>query len=148
MERLDLTGVQAQSILDMPLRRLVSLERKKMEDERKELLARIKLLKEILGSQEKRLQLVMEETEEIKDKYAEPRRTVIVESEEGHKAAMTVSDLVIPTEAQLVMVGRGPCSAWTRKGTANRSPKINPAAARSIFRCCARRWPRAGSCCW
>ncbi len=104
MEKLDLTGVQAQAILDMPLRRLASLERKKMDDERKELMAKIKHFKTILSSQERRLEVVVEETEEIKDKYAEPRKTVIVESEEGHQAAMTVSDLVTPTEDQLIMI--------------------------------------------
>lgn len=104
MSRLDLTGVQAQAILDMPLRRLASLERKKMEDERRDLLKQIKFLQAILASQAKRLEVVQAETEEIKDKYANPRRTVIVDSEEGHKAAMTVSDLVIPTEDQLVMI--------------------------------------------
>ncbi len=104
MTELDLTGVQAQAILDMPLRRLASLERKKLEDERKELLQRIKYLKSILASQEKRLEIVVEETEEIKDKHSEPRKTIIVESEEGHQAAVTVSDMVIPSETQLVMV--------------------------------------------
>ncbi|PKO19290.1 MAG: DNA gyrase subunit A [Chloroflexi bacterium HGW-Chloroflexi-10] len=104
MDKLSLTGVQAQAILDMPLRRLVSLERKKLEDERKELLASIKYYKEILASQEKRLQVVVTETEEVKDKYAEPRKTVILATEEGHQAAVTVSELVTPTEAQLVMI--------------------------------------------
>lgn len=104
MDKLKLTGVQAQAILDMPLRRLASLERKKMEDERKELLAKIKQLQAILSSQDLRLEIVAQETEEIKDKYAEPRKTVIVDSEEGHQAAMTVSDLVTPTEDQLIMI--------------------------------------------
>ncbi|MHB8133869.1 MAG: DNA gyrase/topoisomerase IV subunit A [Anaerolineaceae bacterium] len=104
MEKLDLTGVQAQAILDMPLRRLASLERKKMEDERKDLMQNIKFLKTILSSQDLRLEVVSQETEEIKDKYAQPRKTVIVESEEGHQLAVTVSDLVTPTEDQLIMI--------------------------------------------
>jgi DNA gyrase subunit A len=104
MEKLDLTGVQAQAILDMPLRRLASLERKKMEDERKELQLNIKFLRNILTSQERRLEVVAEETEEIKDKYAQPRKTVIVASEEGHHAAVTVSDLVTPTQEQLILI--------------------------------------------
>lgn len=104
MTALDLTGVQAQAILDMPLRRLASLEHKKLEDERKELLQRIKTLNLILSSQDKRLEIVVSEAEEIKDKYAQPRKTIIVESEEGHHAAVTVSDMVIPTETQLLLV--------------------------------------------
>ncbi len=116
MTELDLTGVQAQAILDMPLKRLASLERKKLEDERKELLQKIKDLKAILASQEKRLEIVVEETEEIKDKHAEPRKTIIVESEEGHQAAVTVSDMVIPSETQLVMIGEDGIQRVDAKG--------------------------------
>jgi DNA gyrase subunit A len=116
MSELDLTGVQAQAILDMPLRRLASLELKKLEDERKELLHSIKYLKSVLASQEKRLEIVVEETEGIKDKYAEPRKTIIVESEEGHQAAVTVSDMVIPSEAQLVMIAEGGFQRVDAKG--------------------------------
>ncbi|HSM23451.1 MAG TPA: DNA topoisomerase (ATP-hydrolyzing) [Anaerolineaceae bacterium] len=116
MSELDLTGVQSQAILDMPLRRLASLERKKLEDERKELLQSIKYLKSILASQDKRLEIVIEETEGIKDKFAEPRKTIIVESEEGHQAAVTVSDMVIPGEAQLVMIGEGGFQRVDAKG--------------------------------
>jgi len=116
MNELDLTGVQAQAILEMPLRRLASLERKKLDDERKELLQRIKYLKSILSSQEKRLEIVVEETEEIKDKHAEPRKTIIVETEEGHQAAVTVSDMVIPSDTQLVMVAEDGIQRVDAKG--------------------------------
>lgn len=132
MDKLDLTGVQAQAILDMPLRRLVSLERKKMDDERKELLAKIKNLKAILSSQERRLEVVVEETEEIKDKYAEPRKTVIVDSEEGHHAAMTVSDLVTPTEDQLIMVNDGGLQRIDSKGFRENVTKEKP-TSRAVF---------------
>ena len=122
MSELDLTGVQAQAILDMPLRRLASLERKKLEDESARILKSIKILKSVLASQEKRLEIVVEETEAIKDKYAEPRKTIIVESEEGHQAAVTVSDMVIPSETQLVMITEGGspacgCQRLSRCGT-------------------------------
>ena len=116
MNELDLTGVQAQAILEMPLRRLASLERKKLDDERKELIQRIKYLKSILSSQEKRLEIVVEETEEIKDKHAEPRKTIIVETEEGHQAAVTVSDMVIPSDTQLVMIAEDGIQRVDAKG--------------------------------
>ena len=57
MKKLTLTDIQAQAILDMPLRRLASLERKKLEDERKELAARVKDLKDILAREERRLEI-------------------------------------------------------------------------------------------
>jgi DNA gyrase subunit A len=104
MKKLDLTEIQAQAILDMPLRRLVSLERKKLEDEHRDLTTRIKELEMILASETKRLEIVADETLNIKTRYATPRKTVIVESEEGHQANITVTELALPTEPQLVLV--------------------------------------------
>lgn len=106
IKKLSLSEIQAQAILDMPLRRLASLERKKLEDERKELAARVKDLKDILAREERRLELVTEETNEIKARFGDPRRTIIVDAEEGHQARVTVSDLVTPTEPQLVLISQ------------------------------------------
>lgn len=103
MKKLSLDEIQAQAILDMPLRRLASLERKKLEDENKELKERIKNLKAILASQDKQLEVIMDETTEIKNRFADKRRTVIVDAEEGHTARVTVADLVTPTESQLIL---------------------------------------------
>lgn len=104
MKRFKLSEIQTQAILDMPLRRLAALERKKLEDERSELESRVKDLKNILASEERRLEVVVKETQDIKDRFATPRRTMIIESEEGHQARVTMADLVIPNAAQLVMV--------------------------------------------
>lgn len=106
IKKFKLSEIQAQAILDMPLRRLAALERKKLQDEKKELAARVKDLREILKSEERRLALIVDETLETKDRFAEPRRTHIVEAEEGHMARVTVADLVVPTESQLVTVTR------------------------------------------
>ncbi|MCE1251964.1 MAG: DNA topoisomerase 4 subunit A [Anaerolineae bacterium] len=106
MKKIGLSEIQATAILDMPLRRLTSLERKKLEDEQKELKARVKELKEILASEDRRLQVVIQETDEVKEQYADPRRTVIIDHEDGHQARVTVADLVIPTEEQMVVVSR------------------------------------------
>ncbi len=106
IKRFKLSEIQAQAILDMPLRRLASLEQKKLKDERSELTQRVKDLKAILASEERRLAVVIEETQDIKVRYADPRRTVIVDAEEGHQARVTVADLVVPTETQLVLVSQ------------------------------------------
>jgi len=116
VKRFKLTEIQAQAILDMPLRRLSSLEQKKLEDERNELTGRVKSLKEILASEERRLEVVIEETQEIKARYADPRRTVIVDAEEGHQARVTVADLVAPTETQLVLVSHSGIQRVNAKG--------------------------------
>ena len=77
MSKFGLSEAQADAILEMKLRRLTGLERDKVENELKELLARIEELRSILASEEKILAIIKEELQEIKDKYADDRRTTI-----------------------------------------------------------------------
>ena len=72
-----LSEVQAQAILEMRLKRLTGLEKSKIEDEIAELEKLVKELEEILGSEEKIYGIIKKEMLEIKDKYADPRRTHI-----------------------------------------------------------------------
>lgn len=72
-----LTEIQADAILELKLRRLTGLERNKIEEELKELLAKIEELKEILASRDKILEIIKNELLEIKEKYADDRRTKI-----------------------------------------------------------------------
>ena len=72
-----LTDIQADAILEMKLRRLTGLEREKIENELKELLARIDELNAILASEERILGIIKTELQEIKDKYSDERRTSI-----------------------------------------------------------------------
>ncbi len=73
----DLTQIQAESILEMKLRRLTGLEREKIENELADLLILIKELTEILSSSEKIMNIIKEEMLEIKNKYSDERRTNI-----------------------------------------------------------------------
>ena len=77
MSKYSLTEVQSDAILELKLRRLTGLERTKIEEELKELLEKIVELKSILSSEEKILNIIKEELLEIKDKYADDRRTEI-----------------------------------------------------------------------
>ena len=77
MSKFGLTEAQSDAILEMKLRRLTGLEREKVENELKELLARIEELKSILASEEKILGIIKTELLEIKEKYGEERRTNI-----------------------------------------------------------------------
>ncbi|MGE5328077.1 MAG: DNA gyrase subunit A [Deltaproteobacteria bacterium] len=77
MNTFKLTDIQAQAILDMRLQRLTGLERQKIEEEYKEILAEIVRLKEILASEALIFNIIKEELLEIKRKYADPRRTAI-----------------------------------------------------------------------
>ncbi|MCP4526928.1 MAG: DNA gyrase subunit A, partial [Aestuariibacter sp.] len=75
MERFKLSQIQAQAILDMQLRRLAALERKKIDDEYLELIKRIAYLEDLLASPRKILYLIKEELAELKRAYADGRRT-------------------------------------------------------------------------
>ena len=72
-----LDEVQCEAILEMKLRRLTGLEKDKIENELKDLLARIEELKSILASEQKVLDIIKTELLEIKDKYSDERRTYI-----------------------------------------------------------------------
>ncbi len=77
MENFKLDEIQANAILEMRLRRLTGLEREKIENELAELLELIAELKSILASNEKVLEIIKNELKEIRDKYADDRRTKI-----------------------------------------------------------------------
>ena len=77
MSNFALSDVQSQAILDMRLKRLTGLEKSKIEEEIAELEKLVKELEEILASEEKILEVIKTEMLEIKDKYADERRTHI-----------------------------------------------------------------------
>jgi DNA gyrase subunit A len=78
-EEFGLSKAQAQAILDMQLRRLASLERNKLLSEYAEVLRTIAYLEGLLGSSRRIMELIKEETAETRAKYADPRRTEIIE---------------------------------------------------------------------
>ncbi len=77
IKRFDLTEIQANSILEMRLRRLTALERDKIDEELKEKILLIKELREILENESTLLNVIKEELTEIRDKYGDDRRTEI-----------------------------------------------------------------------
>ena len=74
-----LSQAQVQAILDMQLRRLANLERRKILDEYTEVLKNIAYLEDLLANPRRILALVREEVGELRSKYGDPRRTEIVE---------------------------------------------------------------------
>ncbi|MBZ0302848.1 MAG: DNA gyrase subunit A, partial [Anaerolineae bacterium] len=90
---LDISDIQAQAILDMQLRRLAALERKKIEDEYKEKVRLIQYLDGLLQSPEKMRGVIADELTSIKQAYSDPRRTIIVDS-----MATNTQDLHVPQE--------------------------------------------------
>ncbi|MGD0709492.1 MAG: DNA topoisomerase (ATP-hydrolyzing), partial [Anaerolineaceae bacterium] len=104
MKRYKLSEVQAQAILDMPLKRLAALERKKLEDEYKEVSALIKELTMLLKAPKKLRQEVETELQAVKQNYGDRRRTQIIFLKKGKVAndLLTITDV---TPAQTVWVG-------------------------------------------
>jgi DNA gyrase subunit A len=88
MKNFKLSEIQAQAILDMRLQRLTGLERKKIEDEYKELIKLIQRLKSLLASKSLRMQLIKQELLELKEKYGDNRRTQIVTRSGGSEQSL------------------------------------------------------------
>ena len=80
-ERFELTEIQAQAILDMRLRALTGLERKRIEDEHADLMERIAELRGILADEARLMGVIREELEEVRDQFRDERRTEIVPAE-------------------------------------------------------------------
>ncbi len=107
MRKFNLDEIQAQAILDMPLRRLAALERKKIEDEHKEVTKRIRELKSLLRSPKKMREVVIDELKDVRERYADGRRTQIIQLQEGETAAdrLTTTDMM-PEKIVWVAVSR------------------------------------------
>jgi DNA gyrase subunit A len=81
MERFSLTEIQAQAILDMRLRALTGLERKRIQDEHADLMERIAELRGILADESRLMGVIREELEEVRDQFRDDRRTEILPAE-------------------------------------------------------------------
>src|SRR5689334_16922697 len=124
MTRFKLSEIQANHILDMPLRRLTRLARTELDDEKKELVARIKYLDSLLKSPTKLRGVIKDELEEIKKKYADPRRTQI-KADEGEfdiEDLIAEEDVVI-TVSRAGYVKRQPIDAFKRQGRGGKGVK-------------------------
>ncbi|WP_291784925.1 DNA gyrase subunit A [Cecembia sp.] len=99
IERFGLSEIQARAILDMRLQRLTGMEREKIQEEYKEIMAFIEDCKDILGSEERRMQIIKDELAEIKDRYNDSRRTVI-----EHNAEDFSYEDMIPNEEVVITV--------------------------------------------
>ena len=101
--RFGLSEIQAQAILDMQLQRLTGLERQKILDELAELMKTIARLREILSSDDLVMEIVVAELKEIRAKYADPRRTDIIE-ETGE---FRVEDLIADEDVVITATSTG-----------------------------------------
>ncbi len=94
IERFELSEIQANAILDMRLRSLTQMERQRVLDELEEVRAKIADLKDLLASDERILDVIVEELEEIREKYGDDRRTELAGAVEG----LSTEDLIVEEE--------------------------------------------------
>ena len=109
MEGFALSEVQAQAILDMRLQKLTGLEREKVVEEYREIMALIERLRAILGSDQLVLEEIRRELVEIQETYGDPRRTEILPFE----GEITIEDLIADEDMVITV---------TRSGYIKRSP--------------------------
>jgi len=104
MARFKLSDLQAQAILDMQLRRLAALERQKIEDEHRDVLARISFLEELLANPKKILGAIQADLAELVEKYGDDRKThIAAEAKEDFE----VHELVVDEAVLLSITQRG-----------------------------------------
>ncbi|HEQ9159799.1 TPA: DNA gyrase subunit A [Streptococcus pyogenes] len=104
MSRFDLSERQSQAILDMRLRRLTGLERDKIQSEYDDLLALIADLSDILAKPERIITIIKEEMDEIKRKYANPRRTELMV---GEVLSLEDEDLIEEEDVLITLSNKG-----------------------------------------
>jgi DNA gyrase subunit A len=115
---------QAQAILDMRLGRLTGLEREKLEAEYKELWEKTDYLEGLLADDARLMGAIVSELREIRDQYADPRRTEIADDggEIHHEELIAVEDMVV-TRTHMGYVKRTPASEYSAQGRGGRGIK-------------------------
>jgi len=107
------TEVQAQHILDMQLRRLTALEREKVQEEYHDLKERIEYYRAVLASEKMQYEVIKKELTDIKERFADPRRTKIVAGESEIELEDLIADEdVVVTISHTGYIKRVPVSTY------------------------------------
>lgn len=104
MDKFKFTDVQAQAILDMQLRRLAALERMKLQNDYKETKEKIEEYNKVLDSQDRILEIISRDLEDIKERFGDKRRTKVVK---GKIDEISEEDLVANEETLITITHSG-----------------------------------------
>src|SRR3990172_7588686 len=117
-----LTDIQAQAILDMQLRRLAALERKKIEDEHKEILKQIAHLEDLLAHPKKILGVIKDDLADLVEKYGDARRTRISPeaNEELREEDLVADEAVLVSLTERGYIKRVATESYRRQGRGGR----------------------------
>lgn len=117
MKKFKLSEIQAKAILDMRLQRLTGLERKKIEDEYKEIIKLIERLTGILDNERTRNKIIKDELLALKEKYGDERRTEIIKDyKEFALEDIIAEEDVVVTISHSGFIKRFPVSGYRRQG--------------------------------
>jgi len=117
MDELGLSEEQARAVLDMRLHRLTGMERDRVEKEYLESIKKISQLEGILASRDLRMRMIKEELRELKRKFGDPRRTMIVpqEAEELKVEDLIADEDMVVTISQKGYIKRIPLDTYRRQ---------------------------------
>src|SRR5207237_1712296 len=117
MKRLEFSEAQSQAILDLQLRRLSALERKKIVDEYESIIKLIAELEEILGNEASLRRVIIKELEDVKKEFGDARRTEITDAGTDY----SIEDLIDDEEVDITVtksgyIKRTPVTTYSRQG--------------------------------
>ncbi|OLE51889.1 MAG: DNA gyrase subunit A [Acidobacteria bacterium 13_1_20CM_3_53_8] len=117
MKRLEFSEAQSQAILDLQLRRLSALERKKIVDEYESIIKLIAELEEILGNEASLRRVIIKELEDVRSNFGDERRTEIVDS----GVELSIEDLIADEDVAITVTNNGyikrtPITTYQRQG--------------------------------
>ena len=116
MERFGLTEIQSRAIVEMRLRQLTGLEQEKLRAEYKEIMELIEYLKSILASIDLQMKIIKDELLEIKEKYGDKRRTLIIpNAEEFNPEDFYADDEMVITISHMGYIKRTPLTDFRRQ---------------------------------
>ncbi len=121
MKKFSLSEIQAKAILDMRLQRLTGLERKKIEDEYKEIIKLIEKLRGILDSDRKRNNIIKDELSALRDRYGDARRTEVIKNyKEFSLEDIIAEEDVVVTISHSGFIKRFPVSGYRKQARGGR----------------------------
>jgi len=116
MERFGLSDIQSRAIVEMRLRQLTGLEQEKLRAEYAEVMKLIEYLKSVLASIELQMKIIKEELLEIKEKYGDKRRTLIIpNAEEFNPEDFYADDEMVITISHMGYIKRTPLTEFRRQ---------------------------------
>lgn len=104
VKQFKVSEIQASAILDMALRRLASLERRKIREEHKATLQQIKTLEALLADPQRQREHIAEALAAVKAEYGDPRRSIIAD---GEASDLSQGDFLVPEEETVVLLSTG-----------------------------------------